>query len=107
MKKYEIVKEHKDFDDIINTGKYKKGSYYIIYNKDNDMNIARFGIAVSKKNGHAVDRNRMKRITRMILETNKNMFKKGLDYIIIVKRSTLDVDYKALEKDILNNIKGD
>ena len=107
MKKYEIVKEHKDFDNIINTGKYKKGNYFVIYNKDNNLDLIRFGIAVSKKNGHAVDRNRIKRVTRMILETNKNMFKNGYDYIIIVKRNANDMDYQALEKDILSIIKGD
>ncbi|MBR6073376.1 MAG: ribonuclease P protein component [Bacilli bacterium] len=106
MKKYEIVKEHKDFDDIINTGKYKKGNYFVIYNKEKENN-KRFGIAVSKKCGHAVVRNRLKRVTRMILETNKNMFKNNNDYIIIVKTSAVDIPYAALEKDILNIIKGD
>lgn len=107
MKKYEIVKEHKDFDDIINTGKYKKGRYFVIYNKDNNLKYNRFGIAVSKKSGHAVDRNRIKRVTRMILETNKNMFKNSFDYIIIVKRNANDIEYHALEEDILSIIKGD
>ena len=107
MKKYEIVKEHKSFDEIINTGKYKKGSYFVIYNKDNNINIPRFGIAVSKKSGHAVIRNKLKRVTRMILTTNKNMFKKGFDYIIIVKSNAINMSYEALEKDILNIIKGD
>lgn len=106
MKKYEIVKEHKDFDDIINTGKYKKGNYFVIYNKEKENN-KRFGIAVSKKTGHAVVRNRLKRVTRMILETNKNMFKNNNDYIIIVKSNAVDIPYEALEKDILNIIKGD
>jgi len=107
MKKYEIVKEHKDFDNIINTGKYKKGKYFVIYNKDNNLDIKRFGIAVSKKNGSAVIRNRMKRITREILNKNKNMFKNSNDYIIIVKRNALDYTFNALEEDILNIIKGD
>ena len=107
MKKYEIVKEHKDFDNIINTGKYKKGKYFVIYNKDNNLDIKRFGIAVSKKNGSAVIRNRMKRITREILNKNKNMFKNSNDYIIIVKRNALDYNFNALEEDILNIIKGD
>lgn len=105
MKKYEIVKEHKDFDDIINTGKYKKGNYFVIYNKES--NNKRFGIAVSKKTGHAVIRNKIKRVTRMILETNKNMFKNNNDYIIIVKKNAIDANYCDLEKDILNIIKGD
>jgi ribonuclease P protein component len=107
MKKYEIVKEHKDFDNIINTGKYKKGSFFVIYNKDNNLNFNRFGIAVSKKNGTAVIRNKMKRVTRMILNKYKNMFKNGNDYIIIVKRNAIEAKYIALEEDILNIIKGD
>ena len=107
MKKYEIVKSHEDFNNIINTGKYKKGKYFVIYNKDNNLGHNRFGIAVSKKNGHAVVRNKMKRVTRMILTTNKNMFKNNYDYIIIVKRNALDVSYNDLEQDILNIIKGE
>lgn len=105
MKKFEIVKEHKEFDNIINTGKYIKGTYYVIYNKENTNK--RFGIAVSKKFGSAVQRNRIKRQTRMILENNKNLFKNGFDYIIIVKRNALNVDYKHLEEDIQSIIKGD
>jgi ribonuclease P protein component len=107
MKKYEIVKSHEDFNNIINTGKYKKGKFFVIYNKDNNLDHNRFGIAVSKKNGHAVVRNKMKRVTRMILTTNKNMFKNNYDYIIIVKRNALDVSYNDLEQDILNIIKGE
>jgi ribonuclease P protein component len=107
MKKYEIVKEHKDFDNIINTGKYKKGTFFVIYNKDNNLNFNRFGIAVSKKNGTAVIRNKMKRVTRMILNKYKNMFKNGNDYIIIVKRNAIEAKYIVLEEDILNIIKGD
>lgn len=104
MKKFEIVKEHKDFDNIINTGKYIKGKYFVIYNKDS--NNKRFGIAVSKKLGSAVERNRIKRQTRMILENNKNLFKNNLDYIIIVKKNALNVEYSQLESDIQSIIKG-
>ena len=107
MKKYEIVKEHKDFDDIINTGKYKKGKFFVIYNKDNNLDHNRYGIAVSKKNGNAVIRNKLKRQARMILTTNKNMFKNNFDYIIIIKRNAVSVDYKELEEDLLNIIKGE
>ena len=104
MKKFEIVKEHKDFDNIINTGKYIKGRFYVIYNKDSEHR--RFGIAVSKKFGSAVERNRIKRQTRMILENNKNIFKNNMDYIIIVKKNALNVDYINLESDIQSIIKG-
>lgn len=102
MKKYEIVKEHKQFDDIIQTGKYKKGSIYIIYNKESNLNFPRFGIAVGKKVGNAVIRNRLKRQTRMIINNNKNLFKNNKDYIIIVKRNALDATFQQMESNLIS-----
>lgn len=104
MKKYEIVKEHKEFDDVLKNGSCKKCIYVYIYNKDNKLNISRFGIAVGKKNGNAVLRNKMKRRYRMILNNNKNLFKKGKDYIIIVKRSAVDASYEQLNNDIVKSM---
>ena len=104
MKKFEIVKEHHDFDNIIQTGKYKKNNCFIIYNKDSNYNYPRFGIAVGKKVGSAVVRNKLKRQVRMIISNNKNLFKNKQDYIIIVKRNALEHTFLELEtslKDII------
>lgn len=104
MKKYEIVKEHKEFDDIIANQNTKKNKYCIIYNKESNYEYPRFGIAVGKKVGNAVIRNRMKRKVRAIVTNNKNLFPKGKDYIIILKRSSLDISFQQLEKSILDLI---
>ncbi len=100
MKKYEIVKEHKDFDNIIASGRYKKSKYFILYNKESNFDYPRFGIAVGTKVGNAVTRNKLKRQYRMILTNNKKLFKNKQDYIIIVKRSSLDVSFKELETEL-------
>ena len=97
MKKYEIVKEHKHFDDIIAKGKYIKSKYFIIYNKESNFGCPRFGIAVGKKVGNAVIRNKLKRQYRMLITSNKKLFSKGVDYIIIVKRSSLEAKFQDLE----------
>lgn len=102
MKKYEIVKEHKEFDSIINNDKKLYNKYCTIYYKDSNYEYPRFGVAVGKKVGNAVIRNRLKRQTRMIITTNKKIFKKNTDYIIIVKRSVLLVDYHTFEKSIID-----
>lgn len=104
MKKYEIVKEHKDFDNIIENGRYKKNKYFVIYNKESKFLYPRFGIAVGKKVGNAVTRNKLKRQMRMILTKNKNLFSNNKDYIIIVKRSSLDISFQQMETEILNLI---
>ena len=96
MKKFEIIKLHKDFDEIIHNGSYKKNKYYIIYNKERDLSFPKFGIAVGKKLGNAVTRNKVKRQVRMIINNNKNLFKNNRDYIIIVKKSVLDITYQEM-----------
>lgn len=102
MKKYEVVKEHKVFDDIIENGKYTKSKNFVIYNKDNNKGFPRFGIAVGKKIGNAVTRNKIKRQFRMLITTNKNLFSNNKDYIIIVKRSVLMSNYGDLDIELKN-----
>ncbi len=102
MKKYEIVKEHKEFDDIIATGRYKKNKYFVIYNKESTFAHPRFGVAVGKKVGNAVTRNKLKRQMRMLLTTNKKLFSNHQDYIIIVKTSSLSASYQELELELIN-----
>lgn len=102
MKKYEIVKVHKEFDDIIHNCPYKKNKYYIIYYKERENNISRFGIAVGKKIGNAVLRNRVKRQMRAIIDKNKNLFQNNTDYIIIVKKDFLDLNYEEANKELLS-----
>ena len=99
MRRYEMVKKHSDFDDIINNGHYKKNNGYIIYNKVNDLNHSRWGIAVGKKIGDAHIRNKVKRQVREIITANKKLFKNNKDYIIIVKKSVLEMDF-----DKMNNL---
>lgn len=99
MRRYEMVKKHSDFDDIINIGHYKKNKGYIIYNKVNELNYTRWGIAVGKKIGDAHIRNRVKRQVRVIITSNKKLFKNNRDYIIIVKKSVLEMDF-----DMMNNL---
>ena len=54
MKKKYIVKEHVDFTNIIQNGRYIRGKYFVIYYKKNELDHYRFGISVGKKVGNAV-----------------------------------------------------
>ena len=50
MKKFEIVKEHYEFDNIINKGKSIGNKVFSIYFLKHDEEYPKFGIAVGKKN---------------------------------------------------------
>ncbi len=102
MKKYEIVKEHKEFDEIIHNCPYKKSQYFIIYYKERENSFSRFGIAVGKKLGNAVTRNRVKRQVRALIDNNKNLFQNNRDYIIIMKKDFLNLNYEQATNELIS-----
>ena len=96
MKKEEIVKNNRDFNHIIQNGKYKKNNEFAIYYMDNKCNKDHYGISVGKKIGNAVKRNYYKRIIRNICDKNKNLYSKGKDYIIIVRKGIISLNYQEI-----------
>lgn len=105
MKKFEIVKEHYEFDNIINKGKSIGNKVFSIYFLKHNEEYPKFGIAVGKKIGNAVTRNKYKRIIRNIVDNNKLLFKKDYDYIIIIKRKCLDLSFKELNDNLSELVK--
>ncbi len=65
----------------------------------------RFGLAISKKVGNAVTRNKLKRQTRAIIDHNKKLFPTGFDYIIMIKRSCNNASYQDLNDNLVQIIK--
>ena len=102
MKRIETIKSKEEFNNIIRTGKYNKNQYYILYYINNNDN--KFGIAISNKVGHAFIRNRLKRQTRSIIDENRNLFKKGFNYIIMIRKSCVGTNYETLNKALIELI---
>jgi ribonuclease P protein component len=102
MKRIETIKSKEEFNNIIRTGKYNKNQYYILYYINNNDN--KFGIAISNKVGHAFIRNRLKRQTRSIIDENRNLFKKGFNYIIMIRKSCVGTNYEILNKALIEII---
>lgn len=100
MKRYEMVKSHEEFNKIINTGKKLKSKYMYIFYLKKDFEKPNFGIAVGKKLGNAVVRNKFKRQFRNIIDNNRFLFPKYHNYIIMIKRDALNVSYEELENEL-------
>ena len=110
MKKINIIKESKEFENIIHNGKFIRNKYYILYYLKNDNNkYYRFGLSVGKKiSNKAVIRNKLKRRLKSIIDNHKNFYQNDQDYIIIMKRSCLEASFEELENnfiDLINKIK--
>lgn len=104
MKKREIVKDNKKFNEIINKGSQVKNKYFIIYKEKKKQSFPNFGIAVGTKIGNACIRNKYKRKIRAILDENKNVFQNDTDYIIIMKKTCLDINYKQMSDELVKLI---
>jgi len=94
MKKKEIVKDNRLFNSIIDNGNKQKNKYFILYNIKVSNPGPKFGIAVGKKVGNAVIRNKYKRKIRAIVDYNKLLFPKNYNYIIIVRKECLELSHQ-------------
>ena len=105
MKKINIVKSNEEFNNIMNTGNCLKNNYFVLYYKKNNLDRYRFGITVGKKICNAVNRNKLKRKVRNIVDNHKNIYSNSKDYIIIVRKSCLNEEYHILEDGLIYLLK--
>ncbi len=111
MKKYtltkkERLKKNKEFKKVFDNQYVGYGKYMVLLYKENDLKYPRLGVIASKKvSKKAVERNRAKRLLREVFRLNKFLMKKG-DYILIAKKNILSANYKEIEEDFINILKG-
>lgn len=103
MKKKNIIKESREFTEIINNKKRKTNQYYSIYYRPNNTQN-RYGISIPKKTGVAVIRNKIKRQIKNIIDTNEKNIQKNFDYVIIVRKDILDLDYQTMNQKFIELI---
>lgn len=99
MKIINRIKKYKEFKEIINLKKFKRNALYTIYYRNNNEDHTRIGILVSKKNGIAVTRNKIKRQVRNILVQNID-FKKNIDIVVIISKNYDINQFKKSEEQL-------
>ena len=77
-------------------------SYLVLYARKNRTCTNRVGITVSKKLGHAVIRNRIRRRLREVYRLNEEMFKPGYDIVVVARSRCITADFQKLTKGYLS-----
>ena len=95
MKKYERVKSNILFNEIINKGKKISNQFFTIFFIEKKEKKPNFGIAVPKRLGNAVIRNKLKRQTTNMIDETKLLFQNYRNYIIIVKEKCLSDNFNV------------
>ena len=74
----------------------------VLYARKNRLHSNRVGITVSKKLGHAVVRNRIRRRFREVYRLNEEKFLPGYDIVVVARSRAVDAPFAALEKGYLD-----
>ena len=101
MKAAVTVKENHEFRRIYRKGRSAVSPYLVVYCQKNREGRSRLGVTVSKKLGHAVVRNRVRRRFRELYRLHKGDMLPGYDIIMVARVRAAELPYGKLEKQYL------
>ncbi|MCJ7665618.1 MAG: ribonuclease P protein component [Actinobacteria bacterium] len=88
------------FDRLRSEGKVLKNKYLIAYilpgPKDND--ISRVGFSISKKNGKAFQRNKIRRVLKEVLR--KVLISFNIDIYLIIRKNIIGASFEDIWKEL-------
>lgn len=76
--------------------------FLALYARKNRTNRNRVGITVSKKLGHAVVRNRIRRRLREIYRLNEAQFLPGYDIVVVARTRAVEASFQELRESYLS-----
>lgn len=102
MKKTIMIKRRYEFKRLFSKGKIAYGTNLTMYILPNQLSINKLGIAVGKKSGRAVDRNKIKRLIRENYRILEDNIKVGYFILISVnkKAEIRKIDFFDVKKEI-------
>lgn len=77
-------------------------SYLVLYARRNRTGGNRVGITVSKKLGHAVVRNRIRRRLREVYRLNEEQFQPGWDIVVVARSRAVEAPFPKLTVSFLS-----
>ncbi|MDR1125552.1 MAG: ribonuclease P protein component [Deltaproteobacteria bacterium] len=106
-KQYRLLKRS-DFSRCYSDGKRHFTSHFIIFVLPTAAETWRFGLAVSRKVGGAVQRNRIKRLLREFFRLHRAIIPAGHDFAVVCKKGGHPerLNYPGLEKELLSLFTG-
>lgn len=100
LKKQNRLIKRKEFGYIHKHGKKVFSPYMTLVYIGTKLEQPRFGFVVSKKVGHAVVRNKIKRQLSEIVRLNLHVFNPNYNYVFSVKPAMAGMPYNEMEKEV-------
>jgi ribonuclease P protein component len=99
------LRARKLFLDVYERGCRVHSSYFVVFGLKGAAPMSRLGITATKKFGHAVARNRIKRVVREIFRKNRDLSAPPVDVVVNVKISAREPSYDRLEADLVPRLR--
>ncbi len=98
------LKKYIDFQHVYKNGKSYANKYLVMYVMENDQEMNRLGISVSKKVGNSVVRHKITRLIRESYRLHEEMFmsNSSLDMVVIARNSASSISYAETESALLH-----
>jgi ribonuclease P protein component len=100
MHKNNRLKKNEMFRRVFNRGQSVANRQLVLYYLKNHEDDVRIGISVTKKIGHAVVRNRIKRVLKESIRLKLELLVKGYDFVFIVRQAALGLSYQELDSSV-------
>lgn len=79
------LRSGKDFERIYGQGLRVRNGVFLVICLRNQVGVTRLGLSVSRAQGNAVQRNRMKRVIREAFRKERGVLPEGFDLVVIPK----------------------
>jgi ribonuclease P protein component len=98
----ESLKKNKDFQHVYQNGTSYANRLLVMYMLENETEKNRLGISVSKKVGNSVIRHHVTRLVRESYRLQEEMFPRGVDIVVVARKSAKDASYYKIESALLH-----
>ena len=102
MEYSESLKKNRDFQLVYKKGTSYANKYLVMYVRENQLEKNRIGISVSKKVGNSVVRHRLCRLIRESYRLHENLFRRGLDIVVVARVSAKERTFREIESAFLH-----
>lgn len=100
MKKTVPLKKNYEFLRIYKKGRFYAGRFIVLYALKNNYRINRLGIAVNRKVGKSVTRNRVRRLIKECYRSYEEFLKSDLDIVFMARSTEKIPEYSEISKEM-------
>lgn len=99
------MKLNRDFRRLYSRGRRCAGAYVAVYVSKNRLGINRLGLTASTSLGHAVVRNRLKRLMRAAYTEIEDMIPAGYDFVLVARSRAVGASMQQVKHDMNYSMK--